>query len=161
MIGYSSQRSIRTGVVKSKMAISLITNDRLSKPTPKQRKVVKKAQKKITKKLLKNKTLTAKKSLSEQLKSIPSSSSQSFESLIKNYIHPVYPRIALKRELTGKVTLKLFLNSDGSVNAVKILKSSGHKSLDNAAKKAAKRWAFDSSSSLPESINKKIVFTIK
>ena len=44
-----------------------------------------------------------------------------------------YPHAAIKNNITGKVTLEVQINSDGSVFNINVLKSSGHKILDNAA----------------------------
>jgi len=44
-----------------------------------------------------------------------------------------YPEEAKRRGMTGSLVLDVALNSDGSVNAVTVRRSSGHKLLDDAA----------------------------
>lgn len=60
--------------------------------------------------------------------------------------HPSYPAIAKRRIWQGSVKLKLQLSSDGSVEQVTLLDSSGHDALDDAALEGAKHWRFAASS---------------
>ena len=46
---------------------------------------------------------------------------------------PVYPRDALRNEQTGTTTLLFRVGTDGLVHDTKVVKSSGHPSLDQAA----------------------------
>lgn len=46
-----------------------------------------------------------------------------------------YPAEAIQRKLSGKLILEVAINTDGSLHKVKILSSSGHKVLDEAAKR--------------------------
>ncbi len=46
-----------------------------------------------------------------------------------------YPYAAVKSNITGNVTLEVQINKDGSVYHINVLKTSGHKILDNAASK--------------------------
>lgn len=55
---------------------------------------------------------------------------------------PAYPQLSKKLKEEGIVTLKVLVKANGSVADVEILKSSGYKRLDDAAKKAFKRWHF-------------------
>ncbi|MBT3879550.1 MAG: energy transducer TonB [Candidatus Scalindua sp.] len=55
---------------------------------------------------------------------------------------PEYPRIARKREYTGKVTLKVEVKIDGNCGRVELVRSSGYSMLDNAATEAVKEWQF-------------------
>jgi len=55
---------------------------------------------------------------------------------------PPYPEAARAREKEGTVFLLLLVRPDGSVGAVKVQKSSGHRLLDEAATQAAKTWTF-------------------
>ncbi len=56
---------------------------------------------------------------------------------------PIYPKDALDRNLTGRVTLTVEVGADGAVASVKVKESSGHDVLDEAAARAIKRaWAF-------------------
>jgi protein TonB len=56
---------------------------------------------------------------------------------------PVYPKDALDGGLEGRVSLSVTIAADGSVSAVGVAKTSGHKLLDEAAVRAVKRgWTF-------------------
>jgi TonB family protein len=55
---------------------------------------------------------------------------------------PKYPRQARIRSLTGKVTLKVEVKTDGSCGYIEVVKSSGYSMLDKAATKAVKEWQF-------------------
>lgn len=56
---------------------------------------------------------------------------------------PVYPEEARAAGLQGKVTLQLHIGVDGRVESLKVLKSSGANSLDEAALATVKRWRFE------------------
>jgi protein TonB len=47
---------------------------------------------------------------------------------------PVYPKEAIRNEWTGRVTIAFLIGVDGTVKDAKIVKSSGHDVLDNAAR---------------------------
>jgi protein TonB len=49
---------------------------------------------------------------------------------------PVYPREALRKEWTGVSTVAFLIGPDGLVKNTRILKSSGHDILDEAAREA-------------------------
>lgn len=56
---------------------------------------------------------------------------------------PIYPRDALRDEITGKVELELLVGVDGSVVEVHVIRSSGNRQLDNAAREQVLRnWRF-------------------
>ena len=46
-----------------------------------------------------------------------------------------YPAAAIHKNLNGKLLLDVAINPDGSLHAVKVLRSSGHKILDESAKR--------------------------
>jgi len=56
---------------------------------------------------------------------------------------PVYPVIAKKRGYMGTVELSVLVSEKGKINALKIFKSSGYKSLDQQAVKTVKKWLFE------------------
>ena len=60
-------------------------------------------------------------------------------------ITPVYPEFAKRSGIEGKVHLKVEVFEDGSVGAIKVLKSlmSGPGGLDEAAIKAVRQWEFE------------------
>ena len=69
-------------------------------------------------------------------KSIPSST-KSFpgdrkKAIIINKHAPYYPKTAINNGWQGKVTVKVFINTKGRISHIKLIKSSGHKLLDNA-----------------------------
>ncbi|MGF1678758.1 MAG: energy transducer TonB [Candidatus Methylacidiphilales bacterium] len=55
---------------------------------------------------------------------------------------PVYPETARRRGQEGIVWLEVHINHLGTVEAVRIQKSSGHPLLDTAAQQAVQRWKF-------------------
>jgi TonB family protein len=55
---------------------------------------------------------------------------------------PVYPDIAKKAGIGGKVYVQMLIDVDGHVVRADIAKSSGNQSLDDAAVEAAKQWLF-------------------
>jgi periplasmic protein TonB len=55
---------------------------------------------------------------------------------------PPYPRAARRRGLEGKLMLRVTVNALGRPDVVKVLESSGHALLDDAAIRAVARWQF-------------------
>jgi len=55
---------------------------------------------------------------------------------------PAYPRLARNRGWEGTVEFKIRVLANGEVGEVKMKNSSGYKSLDQAARRAIKRWRF-------------------
>jgi protein TonB len=55
---------------------------------------------------------------------------------------PVYPRVARESGWEGTVIVRTLIDTNGVPNQVKIRKSCGHPTLDQAAQKAVKSWAF-------------------
>ncbi len=56
---------------------------------------------------------------------------------------PAYPRLARDRGWEGTVEFKVRVLTNGKVGEVTLKNSSGYRSLDDAARKAIKRWRFD------------------
>ena len=56
--------------------------------------------------------------------------------------HPIYPADALSRGETGRVVLRVHVDTTGRVTDVSIDRSSGSVSLDTAAIEAIRRWRF-------------------
>ncbi len=52
-----------------------------------------------------------------------------------------YPSAAIHKNITGSLTMDVAINADGSLNSVKILRSSGYPILDNAAKRIVRLGA--------------------
>jgi TonB family protein len=55
---------------------------------------------------------------------------------------PEYPRVARTRGWEGVVLFDVLVRKDGRVGRMKMLSSSGYRSLDSAAKKVLRRWKF-------------------
>jgi len=65
---------------------------------------------------------------------------------------PPYPKKAKRRRLEGVVELIVSVSTKGRVLSLKVLKSSGHKSLDKSAVQTVRTWRF-----LPAKKNGKVV----
>jgi protein TonB len=55
---------------------------------------------------------------------------------------PAYPMDALRAEAAGVVTMRFLIGADGAVQETKLVKSSGHASLDKAAIDALSKCRF-------------------
>ena len=53
-----------------------------------------------------------------------------------------YPRDAAQQHLQGTVILRVLVGTDGTAQTIEIEKSSGSRSLDNAARNAVSHWTF-------------------
>lgn len=84
----------------------------------------------------------------------------SFESTILSYQGPVYPRLAQVRGLEGSVRIQILVSSEGLPQTTTILKSSGHKVLDQAALDVVPTWKFQARGAA-YSVEKNIVFKLK
>ncbi len=63
------------------------------------------------------------------------------------YGNRYYPEEAKQQQLKGEVRLMVILNAQGGIRAIRLLESSGHSVLDEAAKASVRRGApfrFDS-----------------
>jgi protein TonB len=56
---------------------------------------------------------------------------------------PDYPAVARRRGFEGTVILEALVNRDGRVTDLRLLQSSGHAVLDQAALSSVKGWVFD------------------
>ena len=59
-----------------------------------------------------------------------------------NNPHPPYPLLARKYGWQGKLILKVYIKSNGSVENVEIEESSGYPILDDVSRKTLKNWYF-------------------
>jgi TonB family protein len=55
---------------------------------------------------------------------------------------PKYPAEALRRRIEGTVLLSVEVRPSGDTGAVAVARSSGHRSLDDAAVQAVRKWRF-------------------
>lgn len=72
----------------------------------------------------------------------PPADQREFDSSIKTYIHPHYPRLAFLRGDQGQVKIRIQVAPNGMVKKVSLMRSSGHQTLDIAATDAAYQWIF-------------------
>ena len=135
-----------------------------SKVTQKVSKVQKeRSLKKVTKKKIAKKAPAKAKPNEQIIKKQRLATSPQFESVIRNYEEPRYPRLAIRRGITGKVMLSLKVLGSGKIKEVLITQSSGHDLLDNSVLQAAKSWDFNQLSKNSQeiySINKTVVFKL-
>ncbi|MEE9195303.1 MAG: energy transducer TonB [Alphaproteobacteria bacterium] len=57
-------------------------------------------------------------------------------------VPPVYPYRARRKEIEGRVVLRVRVLPGGTARSVEVLSSSGHAILDRAALKAVRAWRF-------------------
>lgn len=86
--------------------------------------------------------------------------SYDFTSSVINYKGPIYPRLAIKREMQGNVIVKVAITAEGYPANIDVLKSSGHALLDKAAIDAISGWRFLPRAT-PYFVEKNIVFQLK
>lgn len=55
---------------------------------------------------------------------------------------PVYPFVARRRGIEGRVVLRVRVHPDGTAGRIEVARSSGHRRLDDAARDAVMRWRF-------------------
>lgn len=65
-----------------------------------------------------------------------------FDAAYLNNPSPNYPLDAKRKNIQGKVLVQVTVKSDGSAKEVIIARSSGYKSLDEAAIEAVRQWRF-------------------
>lgn len=75
--------------------------------------------------------------------------------------YPSYPKSAIRWKKQGIVEVKIFINIDGSIKNVEVIKSSGHSILDNQCiKTIMEKWKF-SPQKTEVITNKRFVFKLK
>lgn len=67
---------------------------------------------------------------------------QAARPLYRKNPRPAYPRLARRRGYQGIVILEVLVGRDGTPGKVRVFRSSGYRSLDNAAVEAVERWSF-------------------
>jgi periplasmic protein TonB len=83
---------------------------------------------------------------SSQLAAVPAGRATGWSVLVRN--PPKYPPAARRRGLEGEVILLAEVGTDGAVEAVSLLRSSGYPELDDAAMTAVEKWRFRAPSRL-------------
>jgi len=71
-----------------------------------------------------------------------------------------YPARALRRGLEGQVTIGIEIAVDGSASRTWVMRSSGHRELDRAARENLARWRFHPLESARSTFQKDVVFEI-
>lgn len=89
----------------------------------------------------------------EQVASLQEDKGVISEAALSGAFRPAYPRISHRRGETGTVTLSIQVLSDGSVGNIALLQSSGHRRLDEAALKAARKTTFTPATQLGRRID--------
>ena len=64
-----------------------------------------------------------------------------FREKVEVYGNRYYPEIAKQQRLSGEVRLMVILNQSGGIRAIRLLESSGHAVLDEAARSSVRRGA--------------------
>ena len=61
---------------------------------------------------------------------------------VTSRVEPIYPPASRRQDEEGTVRLRVLVDERGRPQDVRVLKSSGHSRLDEAAVSAVKRWQF-------------------
>ena len=64
-----------------------------------------------------------------------------FREKVEVYGNRYYPELAKQQRLSGEVRLMVILNASGGIRAIRLIESSGHAILDEAAKNSVRRGA--------------------
>lgn len=64
-----------------------------------------------------------------------------FREKVEVYGNRYYPELAKQQRLSGEVRLMVILNASGGIRAIRLIESSGHTILDEAAKNSVRRGA--------------------
>ena len=65
------------------------------------------------------------------------------EASLRSEARPDYPPDLIEEDVEGSVTIKIFVASDGSIEDVSVISSSGYAAMDNAAVAAGYRFTFN------------------
>ena len=65
------------------------------------------------------------------------------EASLRSEARPDYPPDLIEEDVEGSVTIKIFVASDGSIEDVAVISSSGYAAMDNAAVAAGYRFTFN------------------
>ncbi len=79
----------------------------------------------------------------------------------KSVPRPQYPRLARRRGHEGDVAVKVFVDSQGRPDNVKLIESSGYNSLDNAAIEAAGDASFQPAQRLGRPVESDIILNFR
>jgi protein TonB len=112
-------------------------------------------------------TLQTRQTVSSAMIQNPSKQTHAKDNFIADELHnpsPEYPEMAVFLGYQGNAFVQIFVSANGVSERVKILKSSGHKILDDSAANALKNWRFIPSKrgekAVPDSVIISVVFTL-
>lgn len=73
----------------------------------------------------------------------PEPPKERIEASLRSEARPTYPPDLIEEDVEGSVTIKIFVASDGSIEDVVVISSSGYAAMDNAAVAAGYRFTFN------------------
>ena len=73
----------------------------------------------------------------------PEPPKERIEASLRSEARPTYPPDLIEEDVEGSVTIKIFVASDGSIEDVSVISSSGYAAMDNAAVEAGYRFTFN------------------
>lgn len=73
----------------------------------------------------------------------PPSPKERIEASLRSEARPEYPPDLIEEDVEGSVTIKIFVASDGSIEDVSVISSSGYAAMDSAAVEAGYRFTFN------------------
>lgn len=73
---------------------------------------------------------------------VPNLSAAEAKEITLSRPQPDYPRAARQNQVHGSGIFRLVLTTDGRVDSIQVIKSTGSKILDDAAEKALRQWRF-------------------
>ena len=77
--------------------------------------------------------------------------------VVKNSVAPEYPESLQQSGTDGRVILQGIVEKDGTVSNIRVLKSSGHEAMDNAAIEAFQQFLFEPGEVNGEPVRTKVV----
>ena len=66
---------------------------------------------------------------------------EKFREKVEVYGNRFYPELAKQQRLAGEVRLMVIVNTNGGIRAIRLIESSGHSILDEAAKNSVRKGA--------------------
>ena len=76
-------------------------------------------------------------------------------------VNPVYPDSARKAGIEGSVWVQVLVDTSGSVGQARVMKTSGHKSLDDSAIAAALKSTFEAAKADGKKVRVWVAYEIK
>ncbi len=73
---------------------------------------------------------------------------------------PRYPEVARRRGWEGRALFEVLVLKDGRVGELKMVQSSGYRSLDRAARKAIRGWVFKAAESAGSAVDSRVIVPV-